>query len=221
MLLAGVNGVALRRAGPLALLALVCTQPGCAVHHVPTGPDVPVPALTANVDGIRINCTRAGAAAPGRPTLVLVHGFGASLDTWNDVHDALASDFPVVRIDLKGSGFSDKPDDGHYAVDDQVRLLRRFVQQLGLSRVVLVGHSLGGGIAIETAVANAADTNPADTNPIRIDGLVLIDRPATPRVIPTSSRCCATRSRGSCHTSRRRNSACATCSSAASRSLSA
>jgi len=169
-----------RRVGPSAVLALaIAAVVGCGPHRIASRRDLPTPALNVDVDGVRINYTRDGAGSTDRPTLVLVHGFGASLDSWNDVHLALASAFPVVRLDLKGSGFSDKPDDGRYAVDDQARLLRDFLHRTGLTRVVLVGHSLGGGIAIETVVANASDPNP-----IRIDGLVLIDPAGYPQRYP-------------------------------------
>lgn len=104
------------------------------------------------------------------PTVVLIHGFAATLETWHDIYPALSAEFSTVRLDLRGSGFTSKPEDRKYSPDDQAEFLIHFLERLGLRRVVLVGHSLGGEVALITylRVKNHPQT-------FTIDGLVLLD----------------------------------------------
>ena len=55
-------------------------------------------------------------------------------------------------IDLKGFGFAEKPDDGRYRPEDQAELVCQLIEERDLRRVTIVGHSLGGGIALLTAL---------------------------------------------------------------------
>lgn len=127
-----------------------------------------IPSLAADVDGITINYT--AKILPGsRFTLVLIHGFGATLETWSDIYPLLTDKYSVVRVDLKGAGFSSKPKDSHYSPTDQARILTHFIRKVGLTNVVLVGHSLGGGIAL---VTHFELTDSGQDSP---KGLVLID----------------------------------------------
>jgi pimeloyl-ACP methyl ester carboxylesterase len=139
----------------------------------------PAPSQSVPIDGVVINYTE---SFEGRhtPTLVLIHGFGASLETWHDVYPLLAKGYDVVRLDLKGAGFSSKPDDGRYAPEDQARILLKFLQKRQLTNVVLVGHSLGGGVALTTYFL-CGDQTP-ETNMIK--GLVLIDSAGYPQKLP-------------------------------------
>src|SRR5438105_5036765 len=79
------------------------------------------------------------------PTVVLVHGSGASMAWWDPVLPALR-DLHVVRVDLLGHGRSAKPDDG-YEMTEQARRVGAVLDRLGVSRAVLVGHSTGGNVA--------------------------------------------------------------------------
>jgi len=83
----------------------------------------------------------------GRP-VVFLHGFGASLETWRDIQDALASRFQVWLLDLKGFGRSDKPPDDGYRLSDHARAVRAFVGDQRLADAALVGHSYGGAVAV-------------------------------------------------------------------------
>ena len=93
-------------------------------------------------------------SAPGKsdaqtdaPALVLLHGFGSSLQTWDAWAQGLAATHRVVRIDLPGSGLS-PPDPAHdYRDERSLQLLSALLDDLGLKRVSLVGHSMGGRIA--------------------------------------------------------------------------
>ena len=114
----------------------------------------------------------------GKPVLLL-HGFGASSYTWRHVEPALtASGHRVLTLDLKGFGLSDKPLDDGYSIFDQAALVSQFIDQLGLKKVSVVGHSLGGGVALVLAL----DKNPAKRK--RIAKLVLIDSVAYSQNIP-------------------------------------
>jgi len=84
-----------------------------------------------------------------------------------------------VRVDLKGFGFSSKPQDEHYTPYDQALLLSKALKQLSLTNVVLVGHSLGGGIALITCIESLTAHDD-----LRIKGLVLIDSVWYPQKLP-------------------------------------
>jgi pimeloyl-ACP methyl ester carboxylesterase len=92
------------------------------------------------------------APAPDLETFVLIHGYGASGFTWRHWSPRLARLGHVVQIDLKGFGRAPKPDDSRYAPGDQAELVRRLIVDRDLSNVTLVGHSLGGGVALLAAM---------------------------------------------------------------------
>ena len=85
-------------------------------------------------------------------TVLMIHGYGASAFTWRCWAPRLAERAHVVLVDLKGSGAAPKPDDGRYRPEDQAELLHRLVLQRDLRRLTIVGHSLGGGIALLLAL---------------------------------------------------------------------
>ncbi len=133
---------------------------------------------TVEVDGIDVHYHSALRSGHDT-TLVMVHGFGACLESWHDIYPALAAEFSVVRLDLKGSGFSSKPRDESYALRDQASILLDFLEALRLKRIVLIGHSLGGGVSLLTCLRNL------DTE-LRLDivGLILIDSVGYPQPPP-------------------------------------
>ncbi|GBE42073.1 2-hydroxy-6-oxononadienedioate/2-hydroxy-6-oxononatrienedioate hydrolase [bacterium BMS3Bbin10] len=111
--------------------------------------------------------------------VLLLHGFGASSYTWRHVEPALtASGYRVVTLDLKGFGLSEKPFDDGYSIFDQAALVSQFIDQIGLKKVTVIGHSLGGGVALVLAL----DNNPAKRK--RIAKLVLINSIAYAQNIP-------------------------------------
>lgn len=137
------------------------TENGCVAN--------PQPSRSLNVDGVSVNF-QASLKASRSPTIVLIHGFGFTLETWSDIYPGLAAEFSTVRLDLRGSGFTSKPDDEKYSPDDQAEFVIHFLEKLGLKRVVLVGHSLGGEVALLTYLR--AKEQPRT---FTIDGLVLLD----------------------------------------------
>ena len=98
--------------------------------------------------GHRITYRTAG--DPGAPVLLLVHGLTSSSATWDPVIPALAEHALVVAPDLLGHGRSDKPADD-YSLGALASLLRDLLERLGHDRATVVGHSLGGGVALQFA----------------------------------------------------------------------
>jgi pimeloyl-ACP methyl ester carboxylesterase len=84
------------------------------------------------------------------PTLVLVHGIAGSSTTWRGVFPALAEHYTVVAPDLLGHGHSAKPR-GDYSLGAYASGIRDLLTVLGQERVTVVGHSLGGGVAMQFA----------------------------------------------------------------------
>jgi pimeloyl-ACP methyl ester carboxylesterase len=97
------------------------------------------------------------------PLLVLVHGITNSSASWEPVLATLARRFTVIAPDLLGHGDSAKPR-GDYSLGANASLLRDFMLALGHERATIVGHSLGGGIAMQFAYQF----------PDRIERLVLV-----------------------------------------------
>jgi pimeloyl-ACP methyl ester carboxylesterase len=104
------------------------------------------------VDGVQLRYRRWGEAGAGRPDLLLIHGFGNSLQSFRLLAPRLAGCCRVVAIDLPGYGLSDKPVEFDYHNGPQAAVMVRAAQALGLQRTVYVGHSLGGAIALQAAV---------------------------------------------------------------------
>jgi pimeloyl-ACP methyl ester carboxylesterase len=84
------------------------------------------------------------------PLLVLIHGITSSSASWEPVLPALAERFTIIAPDLLGHGQSDKPA-GDYSLGSHACLVRDLMLLLGHSSGTIVGHSLGGGIAMQVA----------------------------------------------------------------------
>jgi len=93
---------------------------------------------------------RAFICAGKGPALLLIHGIGDSSATWADVIPTLAKDHTVVAPDLLGHGASDKPR-ADYAVGAYANGMRDLLSILGIDRATIVGHSMGGGVAMQFA----------------------------------------------------------------------
>jgi pimeloyl-ACP methyl ester carboxylesterase len=113
----------------------------------------------------------------GRQHLVLfIHGLGSSAERWLDIPDALSLYFHTLAIDLPGFGGSDKPLDIEYTIDAFSDIVRQFIDRVAISdqghvnykfnKLTLIGHSLGGYIALKIAAADQSNL---------LDKLVLID----------------------------------------------
>ena len=96
--------------------------------------------------------------------VVLLHGFGSSLHTWEPWAEALSANRRVVRIDLPGAGLSDPDPDRNYRTGHEVALLVALLDALSIGQADLVGHSMGGKLAWAMAAAH----------PDRVRRLVLV-----------------------------------------------
>ena len=88
--------------------------------------------------------------AAGKPALLLVHGIAGSSATWREVLPGLAEHYTVVAPDLLGHGESDKPRHD-YSLGAYANVVRDLMIALGIDRATVVGHSLGGGVAMQLA----------------------------------------------------------------------
>jgi len=86
----------------------------------------------------------------GGPAVVLVHGWLSSSRLWEQLAGRLAQRFTVYTLDLSGFGESDKPLTG-YGVRNGSRLLYAFCAHFGLTRANVIGHDLGGAMAVKLA----------------------------------------------------------------------
>src|SRR5918993_3219882 len=86
----------------------------------------------------------------GGPAVVLVHGWLTSSRLWEQLAGRLAQRFTVYTLDLSGFGESDKPISG-YGVRYGSRLLYAFCAHFGLTRANVIGHDLGGAMAVKLA----------------------------------------------------------------------
>src|SRR3978361_247693 len=84
------------------------------------------------------------------PAILLIHGVGDNSTTWETVQTRLAQRFTVIAPDLLGHGESDKPR-ADYSVAAFANGMRDLLTVLGVDRVTLVGHSMGGGVAMQFA----------------------------------------------------------------------
>jgi 3-oxoadipate enol-lactonase len=104
------------------------------------------------VNGIRTYYVEDGSGDP----VVLVHGLGGTgTDIWKKQIAELAQEYRVVAYDLRGSGRSEVTP-GPYTIEQLADDLAALVDSLGLGPVALVGHSMGGGIALQYAVTHPA-----------------------------------------------------------------
>jgi len=122
----------------------------------------------ADLNGVKVHYKVAG---EGRPALVLLHGFAASVFSWREVMGPLAGSHTVVAFDRPGFGLTERPLPGQwegpspYSPEAQVDLTLALMDTLGIDRAVLIGNSAGGTVAMLTAL----------TYPERVQALILVD----------------------------------------------
>ena len=101
---------------------------------------------TVSLHGREVTYAEAGSG----PALLLIHGMGGTRESWKDVIALLAREHTVIAPDLPGHGAS-APGAGDYSIGALAAGLRDLLVALGHDRATLVGHSLGGGIAMQFA----------------------------------------------------------------------
>ena len=120
-----------------------------------------LPDLYIDVNGARTRYRRAG--QDGLP-VVLIHGLGASAEIWSANLGALATRHRVYVPDLPGFGRTEKPEWMDYSPGAYSRFLMAFMTALGIGTASLVGHSLGGGVALRVIL----------DDPGRVKSLILL-----------------------------------------------
>ena len=90
-------------------------------------------------------------AGSGEKTLLFIHGLSSNLEAWNKNIEGLKSQYRCIAIDLPGYGKSSKNKE-HYSLAGYAEMIQDFSEELGLKNVILVGHSMGGQVAIHTVL---------------------------------------------------------------------
>ncbi|MFW5799052.1 MAG: alpha/beta fold hydrolase, partial [Planctomycetota bacterium] len=118
-------------------------------------------------------------AGDGPRPVVLVHGFGASSHSWDNLMDRLPPDrVTCYAVDLKGFGKSSKHPDDRYGIDAQAQAVEAVMRHEGLADVVMVGNSMGGGVVLYEAVRDARRDDKL------LAGIVLLGPACYPQALP-------------------------------------
>ena len=121
-----------------------------------------------DINGLQVHYKMAG---QGEPTLILLHGFAASVFSWRELMGPLSEIGTVIAFDRPASGLTERPLPGEwvgespYSAEYQVELTVGLLHELSVEQAILVGNSAGGTIALLTAL----------TYPQRVQALVLVD----------------------------------------------
>jgi pimeloyl-ACP methyl ester carboxylesterase len=155
MILSGVAGLATLSIVALALWLYAPDKSRAALEAA-------YPGEYRTVDGVRLRLRDTGPR--GAPAVILLHGFGASLDTWEPWAEALSAHYRVIRFDLPGFGLTGPDPTGDYSDARALKILADLMDQLGVAHASLIGNSLGGRIV----------WNFAAVHPERVSRLVLV-----------------------------------------------
>ena len=118
------------------------------------------------IDGMQVHYRVEGKGMP----IVLIHGTGASLHTWDDWTLKLKENYQVIRMDLPAFGLTGPNKSGDYSIKQYTQFLEEFVVKMKLDSMFLAGNSLGGNIA----------WNYASKNPEKVQKLILVDASGLP-----------------------------------------
>jgi len=130
------------------------------------------------IDGMEVHFRDEGNKADSIP-IVLIHGTGSSLHTFDDWARNLKEDYRVIRMDLPAYGLTGPFPDRNYTIDHYVIFIKDFLAALGIKKCRLGGNSLGGNIAWNFTLQY----------PDMVDKLILIDAagyPASSKSIPVA-----------------------------------
>jgi len=134
------------------------------------------PSSFISINGMDVHFRDEGNKADSIP-IVLIHGTGSSLHTFDDWTLNLKEEYRVVRMDLPAYGLTGPFPDRNYSIDNYVDFIKDFLTSLGIQKCRLAGNSLGGQIAWNFTLEH----------PDMVDKLVLIDAagyPASSKSIP-------------------------------------
>ncbi len=149
----------MRTAMIIAALLLVVLFGACLWLYAPDKPRAELeaqyarpPATFLEVAGMRVRLRDTGPR--DAPVLVMLHGFGSSLETWDDWADQLSADHRVIQFDLPGFGLTGADPTGEYTDARAIAVLLGLLDRLGVRRWTLLGNSMGGRIPWAFAAAH-------------------------------------------------------------------
>lgn len=115
-----------------------------------------------DIAGVRLHVRVSG--AKNAPALIMLHGFGASLHTWDGWAAELDDTFRVIRFDLPGSGLSYPDPTKDYSDERALQLIGALMDELDVGRAAFIGNSIGGRLAWRMAAEHSQ----------RVSALVLV-----------------------------------------------
>ncbi|WP_137178015.1 alpha/beta fold hydrolase [Roseomonas sp. AR75] len=150
------------------MLGLILLAGGIWLHNPDLPRDAverryaPPPSQFLEVAGVRLHIRDTGPR--DGPAVLLIHGFGSSLHTWEAWTALLQDRFRIVSLDLPGFGLTGPDPTGDYTDERSIAVLAALMDRLGIARAAVVGSSMGGRIAWRFAAAQ----------PSRVSKLVLM-----------------------------------------------
>lgn len=127
------------------------------------------PSAFITVDGMDVHYREEGVSEADVP-IILIHGTGSSLHTFNDWVSRLKVNYSVIRMDIPGHGLTGPFPNRDYSIEAYVKFLKHFLDKKGIDKCIIGGNSLGGHIAWQFTA----------THPDRVKKLVLIDAAGYP-----------------------------------------
>lgn len=131
------------------------------------------PSQFVMVDGLRLHLRDEGSG----PVILLLHGFGSSLHTWDGWAADLKRDHRVIRFDFPGHGLTGPDAKARYSWQRMAEVVELVARQLKLERFTIAGNSMGGAVAWHYALSH----------PERVERLILVDVAGYPRERPRGS----------------------------------
>lgn len=123
---------------------------------MPNESPIPIGKFFETRDGHSLHYHEVGKAIAGKPAILMLHGSGAGASGYTNFKGNFPffaeNGYHVVIPDYLGYGLSSKPADFQYKIDAQVELLRELLAHVGADKVVIIGNSLGGWMALHHAI---------------------------------------------------------------------
>ena len=165
----------------LALLTFAtsfgCVAPAAHVKDAPVTKGDGTEMIDVRGAWLRVLETPAPEVQSG-PPVVFVHGFGSRLESWKIVQPSLASSRRTLSFDQRGFGLSERTDTNSYGAEEHAADLEALLNQRGIDRAVLVGHSYGAGVVLRFAMRH----------PDRVAAIVLVSPFALDTQVATAFR---------------------------------
>jgi len=151
-------------------LAVVFGITGCLSFSPTTPAGAPKDATFLKVSDTTVRYVDVGQG----PAVVLLHGFASSMDNWNSVIPELQTNHRVIALDLKGFGYTSRPE-GDYSPQAQAEMVLALLDERGVDTFSIVGHSWGSSVALQVALMA----------PERVDRIALYDAWVYAEQLPT------------------------------------